>query len=271
MASTSSTGLLPKLLVVAAVFVWASCSWTFVTGPSHPARSSPAVARRAGATSAPGDKFKIVYFDAYGRVETSRWLLVLADKDYEDFRYPISFGTPGDFSTIQREEFDADQKAGKFEYGMNMIPVIESGDFHLPQSKAIERYLAKKLGMMGSTLEEEGWVDALNEHVGDIGAAFGKKESEQKWFDEVLPTYLQKLEKTLPGSDGFAVGSKASLADVAIYRLLKDVQPPYDAGFQPQVVKAYEACPKIKAIVERLDKHEGLQKWIAGRPKTTVG
>ena len=55
----------------------------------------------------------------------------------------------------------------------------------------------------------------------------------------------------VPGSDGFAVGNKASLADVAIYRLLKDVQPPYDASFQPQVVKAYEACPKIKADLSR--------------------
>eukprot|EP00931_Biecheleriopsis_adriatica_P101957 TRINITY_DN769_c0_g1_i3.p1 TRINITY_DN769_c0_g1~~TRINITY_DN769_c0_g1_i3.p1 ORF type:complete len:283 (-),score=82.02 TRINITY_DN769_c0_g1_i3:43-846(-) len=224
-----------------------------------------------GVTDTPGETFKVVYFDAYGRVETSRMLMVLAGKDYEDFRYPISFGTPGDFSTIKREEFDADQKAGKFEYGMNMIPVIESGEFRLPQSKAIERYLAKKMGMMGSTLEEEGWVDAINEHVGDIAAAYGKKESDDQWFSTGLPTFLAKLETTLPGSSGFAVGDKTSLADVAIYRLLKDVQPPFDASYEKDVTSAIDSCPKVKAIVDRLQNHEALQKWIAERPKTTVG
>jgi len=222
-------------------------------------------------TSPPGDKFKVVYFDAYGRIESSRWLLVLAGKDFEDFRYPISFGTPGDFSTIKRDEFLADQKAGAFDYGMNMIPVIESGDFKLPQSKAIERYLAKKLGMMGSTVEEEAWVDAINEHIGDIAAAFGKKESEEAWFKEGLPTFLGKLEKTLPGSTGFAVGDKTTLADVALYRLLRDPYPALEDAVVKDVDAALASCPKVQAIVERLDKNEALQKWMAERPVSTVG
>merc|ERR1719213_1391114 len=122
---------------------------------------------------------------------------------------------------------------------MNLIPVIESGEFKLPQSKAIERYLAKKLGMFGSTLEEEGWVDAINEHVGDISGAFEGKESDEKWFKETLPAYMKKLEKTLPGSSGFAVGDKVSLADVAIYRLLKDTQPPNDSKWDSDVLASY--------------------------------
>jgi glutathione S-transferase len=222
------------------------------------------------ATAEPSGKFKVTYFEAYGRVETPRILLAMAGKDFEDLRYPISFGTPGDFSTIKREEFDADQSAGKFDYAMNMIPVIESGDFKLPQSKAIERYLAKKLGMMGSTLEEEGWVDALNEHVGDISAAYGRKESEETWFKETLPSYMKKLEAALPGTLGFAVGDKVSLADVAIFRLLSDTQPAYDSKWDSDVVAAYADCPKIKAIMATMDGHEALQKWMKGRPKSTV-
>lgn len=220
-------------------------------------------------TAQPTDKFKVVYFAAYGRVETSRIMLAMAGKDFEDIRYPISFGTPGDFSTIKREEFDADQAAGKFDFAMNMIPVIESGDFRLPQSKAIERYLAKKLGMMGSTLEEEAWVDALNEHVGDIGAAFGKKESEEQWFKETLPAYMKKLESTLPGIEGFAVGDKVSLADVAIFRLLRDT-PEWDSKWDDDVTAAYADCPKISSIMANMDKHEALQKWLKDRPKSTV-
>eukprot|EP00440_Ansanella_granifera_P029434 gb/GFBE01031969.1/.p1 GENE.gb/GFBE01031969.1/~~gb/GFBE01031969.1/.p1 ORF type:complete len:278 (+),score=79.28 gb/GFBE01031969.1/:1-834(+) len=273
MPAARRPALLPKLVLTAAAAALAGSTGglSFLAGAGLRRSVPVSRVRLQAATDAPSGDFKVVYFDAYGRVESSRWLLVLAGKNYDDFRYPISFGTPGDFSTIKREEFDADQAAGKFDYGMNMIPVLEAGSFKLPQSKAIERYLAKKLGFMGSTLEEEAWVDAVNEHAGDIGAAFGNKESDEKWFKETLPAYLKKLEVTLPGSEGYAVGDKTSLADVAIYRLLKDVQPPYDASWQSDVESAYSSCPKVKAIVERLDKHEGLQKWIAERPKTTVG
>jgi len=218
----------------------------------------------------PDGKFKVTYFAAYGRVETARILLALSGQEFEDFRYPISFGTPGDFSTIHRPEFDADQAAGKFDYGMNMIPVIESGDFRLAQSKAIERYLAKKFGMMGGTLEEEAWVDAINEHVGDISAAFMKKDSEEQWFKESLPTYMRKLEAALPGTQGYAVGDKISLADVAIFRLLNDVQPAYDSKWDSDVSSAIAECPKISNILGNLEKNDALRKWMKERPKSTV-
>jgi glutathione S-transferase len=221
------------------------------------------------ATAEPAGKFKVVYFEAYGRIETARTMLAMAGEDFEDFRYPISFGTPGDMSTMKRDEFDADQAAGKFDYGMNLIPVIESGNFRLPQSKAIERYIAKKLGMMGSTLEEEAWVDALNEHVGDISAAFGKKESDEKWFKETLPSYMKKLETALPGTQGFAVGDRATLADVAIFRLLRD-NAEWDSKWDTDIMASYADCPKIKAIMAAMDGHQGLQKWMKDRPKSTV-
>lgn len=225
---------------------------------------------RSSRTDAPAGPFKVVYFEAYGRAETARMMLAAAGEEFDDFRYPISFGTPGDFSTIKRDEFDADQAAGKFDYGMNMIPVIESGDFKLAQSKAIERYLAKKLGMMGATLEEEAWVDAINEHVGDIGAAYGSRESDEKWLKEAMPVYMKKLEVTLAGAPGFAVGDKVSLADFAIYRLLKDMQPAYDASFVADVEASYADCPKIKALVANMDGHTAVQKWLEERPKSTV-
>lgn len=259
----------PCLLAAAAAYAAATA---FVAGGlSAPLRpSSSRIALRSSKTDAPSGKFKVVYFAAYGRVETSRMMLAMNGEDFDDFRYPISFGTPGDMSTIKRDEFDGDQAAGKFDFGMNMIPVIEAGGFKLAQSKAIERYLAKKLGMMGKTLEEEAWVDTINEHVGDIAAAFGGKSSDEKWFKEAMPAYMKKLETTLGESTGFAVGDKVSLADVALYRLLKDMQPAYDPKFLADVEASYGACPKVKAIVANLDNHAGLQKWLSERPKSTV-
>lgn len=214
------------------------------------------------------------YFDGRGVAETARMLLAVAGEKYEDKRYPISFGTPGDFSTVKREEFDADQASGKLDVAMGKVPVLNAGpDFSLPQSKAIERYLAKRFGMMGTTLEEEAWVDAIGEHVRDISDTYNKKglffmkdaekkaELQKKWFEEELPPLLQKLEASLPGADGFAVGGKVSLADVALFKLLKD-------SYDRDIAETYAGCPKLKAVIANMEKIETLQKWIAERPKT---
>lgn len=216
---------------------------------------------------------KLSYFELRGVAEMSRMLFALAGESYEDFRYPFVFGTPGDFSTLKREEYDADKAAGKFDISMGKVPILEAGDFALPQSKAIERYLAKRFGMMGNTPEEEAWVDAVAEHVRDINAEymkkglFGIKDAEKKaelskeWFDTELPALLKKLEAALPGASGFSVGEKMSYADAVIFKLLKDT---YDRD----VAEVYADCPKLQSIVATVAKHEGLQKWLEERPKT---
>lgn len=192
--------------------------------------------------------------------------------DLQDARYPISFGTPGDFSTLKREEFNADKAAGKMEVSMGKVPILEVGDLRLPQSKAIERYVAKKLKLMGSSLEEEAMIDAVAEHVRDINEAYNRKglrfmkdeekkaELEKKWFEEELPDFLSRLNAALPGQS-FAVGETVSLADVAIFKLLKDTYP-------NDISEIYAGLEKLKAILVEMEKNEGLQKWMAERPKT---
>lgn len=192
--------------------------------------------------------------------------------DLQDARYPISFGTPGDFSTLKREEFNADKAAGKMEVSMGKVPILEVGDLRLPQSKAIERYVAKKLKLMGSSLEEKAMIDAVTEHVRDINEAYNRKglrfmkdeekkaELEKKWFEEELPDFLSRLNAALPGQS-FAVGETVSLADVAIFKLLKDTYP-------NDISEIYAGLEKLKAILAEMEKNEGLQKWMAERPKT---
>jgi len=200
-------------------------------------------------------------------------LFALAGKDYTDSRYKITFGTPGDFSTIKRPEFDADKAAGKMDVAMGKLPVLDAGDFSLPQSKAIERYLAKQFGMMGDTPEEEAWVDAVGEHVRDINDAYNRKglffmkdeeektKIQKKWFEEELPPLLKKLDTALPGSTSFSVGNKMSLADVSIFKLLTDT---YDRD----ISETYSDCPKLQQIAKKVGENEALQKWMEERPKS---
>ncbi|CAE7205254.1 GST [Symbiodinium necroappetens] len=50
------------------------------------------------------DSYSLRYFDVRGAAETVRLLLAAAGQEYEDNRYPLSFGVPGDFSTIVRKD-----------------------------------------------------------------------------------------------------------------------------------------------------------------------
>merc|ERR1712187_75247 len=88
-----------------------------------------------------------------------------------------------------------------------------------------------------------------------------KAEIEKKWFGEELPEFLKKLEVALPaGHEGFAVGDKTSLADVVIWKLIKEAKEDISA--------AYADCPKLSAIVAKVDGAEALQQWLTKRPVT---
>lgn len=279
---SGSTGRRPARVSLQATIVLLCCvQWAqhlFLGWPSSPSTRNARTAhiqREAGPAGDPSGTFSLRYFDGRGVAETIRMIFVVAGQEFEDKRYPISFGVPGDFSTIKREEFEADRAAGKMEVSMGKVPVLDAGpSFSLAQSKAIERYLAGRFGLMGSTPEEAAWVDAVCEHVRDVNDAYRSKglfgmkdaekkaEIEKKWFAEELPTLLKKLDVAVPGTDGFAVGGKTSLADIVIFKLLKDTYADRD------VATSYADCPKLGRIVSGMDKHKGLQKWIAERPKT---
>jgi len=93
---------------------------------------------------------KLIYFDVRGVAERVRYLFAVAGASYEDARFPLAFGVPGDFSTVIRKEFDAAKANGELDAGMGKVPLLEIDGLKIPQSKAIERYVAKKYGMMGT-------------------------------------------------------------------------------------------------------------------------
>ena len=88
--------------------------------------------------------YKLIYFNVRALAETSRMLLKAAGQPFEDCRYPIEFkdGQP------VRPEWEAD----KSKYIYEKIPVLEidGGKYSIAQSKAIERFLARRFNMLGS-------------------------------------------------------------------------------------------------------------------------
>ena len=213
---------------------------------------------------------KLVYFNARGLAETSRFLLALANKNYEDYRYPIQILDWESHNSI-KDEFDSDKNEGKLIYSLNKLPYLQVENRIIPQSKAIERYIAKRFNMMGTNDLEAAMIDSICEYVRDIKDAYQKVKKTNNierlqainiWFLETLPNKLESLEIIMDNTN-HAVGNYLSLADVVLYSLI--------IQFFDDVARAYEATGntiKIRGIVNKLQENKYIQNWINIRPKT---
>merc|ERR1711982_123564 len=142
---------------------------------------------------------------------------------------------------------------------------------------AIERYLAREFGFMGANSVEAAQIDQVGETVADIKRAYQKprevkdaaeKEAAmKKWFEEELPATLVLAEKSLPAGPGpFLIGSKVSLADLAMYQLLAAPGAFFDNAEGAKA--AFQNCPRIKAAMAAVEQIPELQEWLKTRPET---
>ena len=94
--------------------------------------------------SSSSSSYKLIYFAGRGLAETSRMLFKAAGQEFEDYRYPLTM-QDGQFT---RPEWDAD----KSKYIYEKIPVLEidGGKYTIAQSKAVERFLARRFNMFGN-------------------------------------------------------------------------------------------------------------------------
>jgi len=217
------------------------------------------------ATTTAKKKLKLSYFDLRDRGETSRYLLAIGGVEYEDHRYPFVFGTPGDWSTLKTDEFDAARKAGTLDANLGRVPILEVDGLEIPQSKAIERYLGKAFGLMGSTDEEAALVDALGEHCRDVYSLFMAAERGGKmddFFATQLPDLLAKFEKAVVKANGngkFLTGDDLSLADVQLYVLLTNI-------VGDKAKPAYAETPRLAAALSAVAVLPQVQQWEKDRP-----
>lgn len=205
----------------------------------------------------------LVYFNARGLAETSRLLLALAQVDYVDKRYPLEIVDPVNHIYI-RNEFDKDKKEGMFDKSMGKLPILrvcENGNTtDISQSKAIERFISKRYGLMGTNLLEEARIDAVCECIRDIKERYQKirtgNESEKlNYFQVVLPTEFSDLVKVLDSDTKYAIGNKISLADVSIYCL---------------ITQFYDNKDALKNIAANIAKIRDIIIKVASRPEIRV-
>lgn len=245
------------------IFAIAFAAMTVLSSPSSALAASPS------------PKLEVKYFGLRGAAETARIILALADQDYTDTRYEM---TPG---TFEAPEFKKAKESGDLDMNMGRAPLlVVDGKTTIGQSKAIERFLAKTFGLMGESDIEAAQIDCIAEHCRDIKdtqmkkgfSAFSRDKTEEEkaearkgWFENDMPTMLEKLEKAVKltsQKDSYAVGDKNSYADVVIFSLLKDC---YD---KEDTEEAAKDCSMLLAIAERIAKDSNVSKWVKERPKS---
>ena len=220
---------------------------------------------------------KLVYFNGRGLAEVSRLLLALGGEDYNDFRYPLEII---DWKThnMVKDEFDTAKKENKLLSSLNKVPFLEVDGTIIPQSKSIERYLAKRYNLMGDTDLESARIDSICECIRDFKDLYQRvrktteeerEESLRIWFNETLVEKLDLLENIVGldmdlGDVLYSVGNKLSLADVVIFA--------FTTQFFDDKVSARNAMrnsPKLKTIVDTLDTNSKIMNWIEKRPDTS--
>ena len=211
---------------------------------------------------------KLVYFNGRGLAEISRILLAIGGEEYEDFRYPLKII---DWSKHQMEkaEFDKDKADGKLTGSLNKLPYLEVDGTIIPQSKSIERYLARRFSMMGENELEALRIDSICECIRDFKDAYqsvrkadNKEQAMNEWFTKTLVEKLGLLENIVDG-EGYSVGKKLSLSDVVMFAFITQFFDNKEAS-----MNATLASPKIRSVIENVSTVPQLVSWIEKRPKT---
>jgi prostaglandin-H2 D-isomerase / glutathione transferase len=216
---------------------------------------------------------KLTYFNVKGLAETSRILLAIADIEYEDYRYPLDIV---DFKThnMVKKEFDEDKASGKLTKSLGKVPFLEVDGKIIPQSKSIERYIAKRGNMMGSNEIESAQIDSICESVRDIKDAYkavkrlpeNEKEDGLKcWFKDQLVQRVTLLENSINDntSNKHSVGNVLSLSDVVIYTFVCEF---FDD--KESVKLAISNSPRLCNIVDNVSNQPGVISWLKNRPNT---
>ncbi|KAE9553767.1 hypothetical protein FO519_003035 [Halicephalobus sp. NKZ332] len=198
-------------------------------------------------------KFVLYYFNGRAAGEAARLLLIYGGETWEDHR--VSFAEWSEF-----------KKNAPFE----KLPYLEFDGIKLPESYAINRYLAKKYGLAGKDDLEQARVDAIADLHKDFfmdsrefsrvssGKQAGDKEKvRQESFEPIVKRCYGVFNDILKKSpSGFFADSGLTWADFVVsqwYIRMKEIAPDLAERY-PEIDKHLDRVhnvPQIKDYVAK--------------------
>jgi len=207
-------------------------------------------------------QYTLTYFDAKGLAEPVRIAFAAAGVGIKEVKIPFTLG--------QVNPIPEDTKP-KLPFGQVPILEYDNGKI-LSQSGTIGRFVARRLGFMGSNDEEAARIEEICDGLRDFWdawvAVFRNKDDQEKAAaakkqatEVAVPRYLGKFEKILQANGGnFLVGSSLSYADLSLLHFV-----PYAVVvFEEDVLQNY---PVLKKHVEKLASLPKIKEYLDSRPK----
>ena len=190
---------------------------------------------------------RLTYFRGRGRAETTRWMLAAAEIPFECV------------ALENGDELRALRATGKLLF--NQLPLVEIGGENITQSIALVQHVARIGGLYGDTIADAVRCDMVHGVCKDLAGppmsrCFQKDQDEAlKKMSATLEKFGPFLERLVQDESGFIVGSKLSMADVLVAEVLTSYVECIDG--------CLDACPKLKALRERVVDLPGLRKYLA--------
>lgn len=202
---------------------------------------------------------KLTYFGVRGRVEPARLMLELTNTPYE-----FDAVAEGDWPELKVKMLDRTP--------LGQLPILEDGGFTLCQSGAINRYLARRIGLAGTTIEEQAWIEEIADTATDLifhtamlnwnpqfAEARVKARQEMEGALRSLENYF---ECTAANAEFWARPGKYTLADVMMAYALET-----QLVLHPGLVESF---PKLDHFMRAFFATDGVRDYVRSdrRPKT---
>lgn len=221
------------------------------------------------------------YFAVQGAAETIRYVMVIGDCTWNETGWPVDFKKFAGPDSLYKPDgpcpgFAEANANGVLDKNCGRAPVVViDGKESIGQSKTIERYLARRLGVMGASEFEAAQIDGITEHIRDLKDKYNKAKNVEKdkkeasvkdYFTKEMPAFFAKIEKSLPPATGAPlVGKRLSYADVTLYCFVVD----FFTDKAPPLA-ALDACPRLKASIDAVGSHPGVVKYRAARTNVST-
>ncbi|XP_029376254.1 glutathione S-transferase A4-like [Echeneis naucrates] len=192
------------------------------------------------------EKVVLHYFNGRGKMETIRWLLTLADVEFDECYLSTN------------EEYK--KLLGDGALMFQQVPMVEIDGMKLVQTKAILNYIAEKYHLLGDNIVDRVKINMYAEGLMDLMEMimilpFSKdvKPKLENIETKAKERYLPVFEKALAGPI-YLVGGKKSLADVELLEctlMLEEKFPGILADF-----------PNVKSFQGRMTQICSIKKFL---------
>ncbi|KAM3862949.1 glutathione S-transferase A1-like [Diretmus argenteus] len=194
------------------------------------------------------DKVVLHYFNGRGKMESIRWLLAVAEVEFEE----VHLAT--------HEQYEQLLSDGDLMF--QQVPMVEIDGMKLVQTRAILNYIAEKYNLHGKDLQDRARINMYCEGLMDLMEMmmmlpFTPPADVKTKLDNIhtkaTGRYLPVFEKALSGPV-YLVGGKLSCADVALLECSLMLEEKFPGIFSQ--------FPNTKSFQGRMTRRPAINKFL---------